>query len=347
MKKYFYSIWFRVASALFIALALTLGLFAFCVHLITVSLVIEHFQLSRASFLVLLFIICAVFGLFVSTLVIQLTLKPIRELTEAIQKVADGNYETTLNARHYKGEIRELCENFNRMVHELNSTQMLHSDFIANVSHEFKTPLAAISGYATLLQDDTLSVQERDEYIETIVASTKELSHMTQNILELSQLENQTILSEQEDFRLDEQIREVVLALEPLWAAKNLSIDPELDNLTWHGNRELMNHVWRNLLDNAVKFTPRGGEIRIRATRTAEEILVTFQDSGVGMPPDVQAHIFDKFYQGDASHKRKGNGLGLALVRQIVVLHGGSVAVDSTPDLGSTFLVHLPATVTS
>lgn len=166
---------------------------------------------------------------------------------------------------------------------------------------------------------------------------------MTGNILSLSRLENQTIITDQESFHVDEQIRQCILLRETIWSEKNLVIDPDLDSIIWKGNRELTSHIWNNLLDNAIKFTPAGGEITIRASMDKDWLTVSFTDTGIGMTPEVKQRVFDKFYQGDTSHKKKGNGLGLALVRQIVTLYGGSVEVESAPDMGSTFTVRLPA----
>ena len=165
---------------------------------------------------------------------------------------------------------------------------------------------------------------------------------MTGNILNLSRLENQTIICEKKSFRVDEQLRQIILRMEPVWSAKNLSINPELDIITWYGNQELAAHIWNNLLDNAVKFTPQGGEINITTHTDEKWMTVTFQDTGIGMTPEVQSHIFEKFYQGDISREKKGNGLGLALVQKIVALHGGFIQLESYPELGSSFKVLLP-----
>ncbi|MCD8250235.1 MAG: HAMP domain-containing histidine kinase, partial [Lachnospiraceae bacterium] len=225
----------------------------------------------------------------------------------------------------------------------LGETEMQRSDFISNVSHEFKTPLATINGYATLLQDDTLTREEQDEYLEIIIQTCKGLSTMTGNILSLTNLEHQDCINSREVFRVDEQIREVILGMEPLWSEKNLTVTPELDEISWHGNWELTRLIWSNLLNNAIKFTPAGGEITIEATLDRKWLTVAMQDSGCGMTPEVIAHIFDKFYQGDTSHKRKGNGLGLALVQRVVSLYGGTIDVKSEPDLGSCFTIRLPS----
>lgn len=346
MKSHFYSIWFRIVIAFFWVMVITTATIGLSVHLL------NHFNMWRflsfpmtsVHFIFLLAVISIIYGSLVSMFALHHVLNPIIELSRAMQKVAKGDYTVRLDipVPNLKDEMYDLTSNFNQMVRELNHTETLHSDFISNVSHEFKTPLAAISGYATLLQDDTLTAEERDEYINTIIQSTKELTRMTGNILSLSRLENQTIISEKESFRVDEQIRQCILRLEPVWSAKNLNIYPELERIVWNGNIELTAHIWNNLLDNAIKFTPQGGDIGITAQTENSWLVITFQDSGIGMPPDVQAHIFDKFYQGDTSHKKKGSGLGLSLVRRIVTLYGGTIQVDSQPDFGSTFKIFLP-----
>lgn len=344
MRKHFYSIWFRIVSAFFLTLATTcilIGIFAYIMTTWDLWRLLP-LKMTSLSFILFLAIASIVVGTFVSIFVIPFIMKPITELSQAMQKVALGDYTVRLKEKVGLEEIYSLRTSFNHMVQELNSTETLHSDFIANVSHEFKTPLATISGYATLLQDDTLIQEERDEYIKIIVKSAKELSTMTGNILRLSRLENQTIISEKEHYRVDEQIRQVILRMEPLWEEKNLDINPELEPITWYGNQEITSHIWYNLLNNAIKFTPSGGEINIKAHADAEWLTVTFQDTGIGMTPEVQGRIFDKFYQGDTSHKKKGNGLGLALVRQIVTLYGGSIQLESMPDYGSTFTIQLP-----
>ncbi len=345
MKKHIYSLWFQIVLVFFWIMIFTCMLMSVSFYLIFCFYPgnrIPPIPPITIGFLLLLALCSVISGSIISIFAIHRALNPIHELSTAMQKVARGDYSISLNAQKHKGEILYLYESFNQMVRELNSTETLHSDFISNVSHEFKTPLTAISGYATLLQDDSLTPEERDEYIDIIIQSTKGLSRMTGNILQLSHLENQTIICEKELFRIDEQIRQSILRMEPVWSAKNLLISPDLDRITWYGNQELTAHIWNNLLDNAIKFTPSGGDIFITAHISGEWLSVTFQDSGVGMTPEIQAHIFDKFYQGDTSHKKKGNGLGLALVRKIVTLHGGSIHVESCPNVGSSFKLLLP-----
>ena len=322
-----------------VATVLLMGLI---IHLMRETFLWNYFPFTGLGFLAVLAVACILLGTLISVAIVHHVMNPVSDLTRAMQKVAAGDYTIKLESGRYIGELADLYNSFNQMVQELNSTETLHSDFISNVSHEFKTPLASISGYATLLQDDSLSEKERDEYIEIIIQSAKELSRMTGDILSLSRLETQTIISEKEYFRVDEQIRQIILRAEPAWSSKNLTIEPELDPISWYGNQELTAHIWSNLLDNAVKFTPSGGEIDVTARMDHDWLTVTFHDTGIGMTPEVQKHVFDKFYQGDTSHKKKGSGLGLALVKRIVSLHHGMVCLESVPDLGSTFTIRLP-----
>lgn len=341
----FYSLWFRIVAACFCVMVCTflaLG-FAFYLLLQTGIITLIPKLMTGVRVLVTMAIISVITGTFINLFVARIVVRPVTELSNAMRQVAKGDYSIRLNNEKYQGEIHRLREDFNQMVQELGETEMLRSDFISNVSHEFKTPLSTISGYATLLQDDTLTHEEQDEYLETIIQTCKGLSTMTGNILSLTSLEHQDCISSREVFRVDEQIREVILSMEPLWSEKNLTVTPELDEISWNGNRELTALIWSNLLNNAIKFTPAGGEITIEATLDRKWLTVAVQDSGCGMTSEMITHIFDKFYQGDTSHKRKGNGLGLALVQRVVSLYEGTIDVKSEPDLGSCFTVRLPS----
>ena len=268
-------------------------------------------------------------------------LVPIQNLIEALQRVAEGDFTVRLPENHEDAYAYNMNANFNKMVKELNSMEMLQSDFIQNVSHEFKTPLASIEGYATLLNGAALP-GELNVYSRHILESARQLSVLTGNILKLSKLENQGIISQKESFSLDEQIRQALLSLEPLWDPKHLDIDMELPGTTYYGNENLLFQVWTNLFSNAIKFTPPGGSIRVRCHSTSDAIRVEIKDTGIGMTPEVQAHIFDKFYQGEHNRNIEGNGLGLALVSKIISLCHGRIEVESRPDEGSAFTVWLP-----
>jgi signal transduction histidine kinase len=268
-------------------------------------------------------------------------LQPILKINDAAKKVAKGDFSVRLDERSIALEIEEIAINFNVMVKELSSTETLRSDFVSNVSHEFKTPLAAIEGYTTLLQDETLSRPEQQEYISRILENTARLSRLTQSILSLSQLEHQEIILQKEWFQLDEQIRRVLLGYETLWEEKGLVLDVNLDEVRFYGSKSLLAQVWSNLIDNAIKFSRPNGTLTIRCRREGAAVYVFVKDNGIGMSEEVKKHAFDKFYQGDRSHAEKGSGLGLALVKRIVTLCGGSVSIQSKETVGTEITVSL------
>lgn len=267
--------------------------------------------------------------------------QPIEHLIHALKQVTAGDFQVRLLETARDPEIEEMNINFNKMVKELTSMEMLQADFIQNVSHEIKTPLSAIEGYASLLYSEELS-EEGKQYMQRILKSTKRLSHLTGNILMLSKLENQQIVSKKHPFSLDEQLRQAVLLLEPFWDKKKLVLDIDLPETRFFGSEELLYQVWTNLLSNAIKFTPEGGCILVRLEQGSQNIQMEIRDSGIGMTGEVLSHIFDKFYQGERNRNVEGNGLGLALVKKIIDLCQGTISVESQPDQGSVFRVRLP-----
>lgn len=269
-------------------------------------------------------------------------LTPLVKLSSASKEVARGNFDVTVSDSSKMEEVQSTFRNFNAMVRELKSISTLSSDFIANVSHEFKTPLSVIEGYAMLLQDDRLTAQEHEDYLNKILVNTRRLNTLVGNILMLSKMETKPLPEQYTRFRLDEQLRQVVAQLEPQWSAKGISFRVRLDEVELLGWEQVLPYVWSNLISNAIKFSPSGSVIALTLLEQRECAVVTVSDRGCGMEPDVQKRIFEKFYQGDTSHKAEGNGLGLALVRQIVELSQGVVEVESQPGKGSTFRVILP-----
>jgi signal transduction histidine kinase len=267
--------------------------------------------------------------------------KPIRRLSEATRKVAQGDFSVQM---HTKGihELEELYNSFNQMTRELSSTQTLRSDFINNFSHEFKTPIVSIRGFAKLLKDGGLTEDEEREYLDIIIAESQRLSTLATHVLNLSKYEAMEIVTEKETFYLDEQIRRAVAVTEPQWGAKHITVDVALEETKFNGDADLIQQAWLNLLDNAVKFSQGDGNLHISCKRVGGMISVAFKDDGIGMDAHTQMRIFDKFYQGDSSHKQAGNGLGLAMVKRIVELHGGRITVESQPGQGSIFTVLLP-----
>ena len=290
-----------------------------------------------------LVVISLLIGVFVTGFLSRLFFEPIKKLRHAMGKVAEGDFTTNLTTRSHSREIQEIYSGFNLMTEELRSMEVLQTDFVSNVSHEFKTPLNAIEGYSTLLQDcDNLTPQQQT-YVEKIIFNTQRLSSLTGSILLLSKLENQQIQTGQSRFSLDEQIRQTIVMLEPDWAGKNIELDVEMDEISYFGNEVLLRHVWSNLLSNAVKFSSEGGLVQISLSTCGNEIRFQIRDFGPGIPDAAMKHIFSRFYQADSSHKQEGNGLGLALVDKILKLENGRIQAENCPDGGCRFTVHLKA----
>ena len=269
---------------------------------------------------------------------------PITELSDAMKKVADGDFSVRLTADKGIREIEDIYANFNLMAKDLGATEILQTDFVSNVSHEFKTPINAIEGYATLLQGDENLSPEMEQYVEKILFNTKRLSGLVGNILLLSKVDNQVIQSRVSTFRLDEQIRQSVVLLEPKWEEKDLEFDVDLERVEYTGDESMLMHVWNNIIGNAIKFDPPGGYVGIKMKQRDGEITVTVEDSGPGVDEEAKKHIFDRFYQADSSHKEEGNGLGLALVKRIVDANKGRVTVENRIGGGCRFTVVLPGT---
>ena len=271
----------------------------------------------------------------------HLPLRPLNQLIRAIHDVAGGNFQTKIDLRHPK-EFRDLSESFNQMTDELAGIEMLRSDFINNFSHEFRTPIMSILGFAGLLKKEDLSEDRKKEYLDIIISECRRLSELSDNVLNLSKVESLTLLTDTEEFNAGEQVRESILMLEQKWNKKKISFDLEIEEVILTGNRSLLRQVWVNLIDNAVKFSPEGSSVSISVNKNGENFVFTIKDHGPGMDAGTCERIFDKFYQGDTSHATEGNGLGLSLVRRIVSLHRGTVAVKSQTGKGSIFIVTLP-----
>lgn len=269
-------------------------------------------------------------------------LKPINDLKKATDKVAKGDFNVYIDYHAQEGEIAELINNFNFMASELKKNAMLRSDFISNVSHEFKTPLSTIQGYATLLQDESLTSEERKKYTDIIIQSTGILTTLVTDILKISKLDNNKVTVEKENYQLDEQLREVILSYENKWNEKEIDLEIELDQVQIHSDKSLLANVWSNLLSNAIKFTPKGGKISIDLKIDNGSARVSFKDTGKGISKENLPYIFDKFFQADKSHHDEGNGLGLPLVKRILTLLNCRISVESEENKGSEFVVLIP-----
>lgn len=290
---------------------------------------------------ILILLVLAAIGLWVYTVTHNAT-NPMKEISNAMRKIADGDYDVHLVTGEDGREFMQLENDFNAMVIQLKNNEYLHKDFSSNISHEFKTPLAIIKGYADLFQSDQLTDEERKLYSGQIAQESKRLTSLTSNLLKLSSLDYNETHMKKTRFYLDEQIRQVVLAMESRWVDKNIDMDLELQNVEFVGEEELMNQVWMNLIDNAIKFTPEGGKITVMTMKSKDEISVTIEDTGIGMSEETMNHVFEQFYRGDTENRYEGSGLGLSLVQRIVNLHGGTVLVESVEGSGSIFMVTLP-----
>ena len=270
--------------------------------------------------------------------------RPVKIITDATRKIMQGDFSVRLP--HIKGVgvhgFNEIVDAINAMTAELEGTETLRTDFIANVSHELKTPLAVMGNYATMLQRPGIGEEEKNDYAKAISEAARKLAQLITNILKLNKLENQQIFPQPKEFDLGEQLCQCLLGFEDAWEDKNLEIETEIaDDVRIKSDPELLSLVWNNLISNAVKFTPEGEKIGIRLNTEGDGVIVSVSDTGCGIKPEVGRHIFEKFYQGDTSHATQGNGLGLALVKRVMDILNGEISVQSTPDRGSTFTVRI------
>lgn len=284
---------------------------------------------------------CLLLGYIISYILMNNVFAPLENLSNASKEIAKGNYHTKIDYHGHIEEIGYTIDNFNFMAQELASIEMMRNDFVANVSHEFKTPLSSISGYVTLLQDPELSEEERNEYIQMTFFNIEKLNDLTGNILQLSKLEHQNTLPEPVHYRLDEQIREAIVLLEPKWTQKKINFDIELDEILYTGQYALLFQVWTNLIGNAIKFSNPEGTITLRLHKRQDKIEAMISDDGIGMDEETLAHVFEKFYQGDSSRREQGNGLGLPLCKKIVEICDGHIYVSSSLGNGTVFMVTL------
>ena len=271
--------------------------------------------------------------------------RPVKRIIDGAQKVMDGDLSTRIAPlRGVEPGFNVIIDYFNRMVQELSGMETLRTDFIANVSHELKTPLAVIQNYGTMLQQPNLSDEDRKDYARTVTNASQRLASLITNILKLNKLENQQIYPKKEHFDLGEQLCECLLGFENAWEAKKLEIETEIeDGVNVESDPELLSLVWNNLFSNAIKFTEEGGTVGLKLHTENGHAVVEVSDTGCGISPEVGAHIFEKFYQGDTSHATQGNGLGLALVKRVVDIIGGEISVSSELGKGSTFTVRIKA----
>ena len=299
---------------------------------------------SPLHFLVLSMIV----GVILLALLSRMMIRPIRQLVEATKKVAKGDFTVRVDNSEADDEVAELVGSFNDMTKELGNNELFKKDFINSFSHEFKTPIVSIRGFAKQLQRDDLTEEQRREYVDIIARESERLANMSSNVLLLTRLENQQFMPETGEFSLDEQLRQAILLLEKQWSEKELELDIDLPYLRVRANEEMLSHVWINIIGNAIKFSHNGGRIGVSCRMVRDMAEVVIYDTGIGMDDATRERIFDKFYQGDSSgssqpsHSTEGNGLGLPLVKRIIELSDGRISVESRPGKGSTFKVEIP-----
>ncbi|WP_410771515.1 sensor histidine kinase [Fontibacillus sp. BL9] len=270
---------------------------------------------------------------------------PIKKLTIATRRIAAGDFNIKLNIKQ-EGELGTLARSFEEMMRDLQQLEQMRREFVANVSHEVQSPLTSISGYALVLKQDGLSDQERSRYLDIIIAEADRMSKMSDSLLKLSLLESQSQQLRPAMFGLDEQIRRVIVALQPQWSARNISFELHLKAVQFMADYDLLNQVWTNVIGNSIKFSQNGGVIAISMKQDTKNVTVRISDSGIGISLEDQKRIFERFFKADRSHSRQysGSGMGLAIVKQIVSLHQGDIQVESELDRGTTIIVTLPKT---
>lgn len=314
----------------------------------TLSIILSANDIALNAFLLIAAttISSLVIGFILAALAPKFIFHRLTRISEGMREVARGNFKARVNEGDKDGalsEFGELERSFNRMATDLESIEIFRNDFINNFSHEFKTPIVSLRGFARQLQSGNLTEDQKKEYIDIIVAESERLANMSSSVLLLSKLETQSIVADKTSFSLDEQIRNCVLLLEKEWIDKNIELDIELDPIDYYFNEEMLSQIWINLLSNAIKFSNDGGTISLRLYPRDGLTVFEIADNGIGMSEETKNRIFEKFYQGDASRATRGNGIGLNIVKRILTLANGSVTVESELDMGSKFTVTLPS----
>ena len=338
IKSFRVELTFVIFILMFLTSAFTVGLYA-----LLISLFPALRDFNSMVTLISSLIACTMIGTAVAAFFTKWVLLPLNEMIHATKRISKGDFKVHIQETfHERSDFGILQRSFNHMASELDGIEMFRNDFINNFSHEFKTPIVSIQGFAHQLKAGGMTPEEEREYVRIISDEADRLAKMSTNILLLSKLENQVIVTDKTEFWLDEQIRTCLVLLEKQWAPKNIELNLELDEVKYYFNENMLSQVWLNLFGNAIKFTPEGGTVSCVITTDEKTVTVAISDTGIGMNPETKRHIFDKFYQGDTSHTGDGNGIGLNIVSRIIYLCGGSVSVESEAGRGSTFTVTLP-----
>lgn len=296
---------------------------------------------QRSIVIMITLIICVIIGSILMFFATKTISKPIKYISDITKEVSKGNFDISIDYESVD-EIGILAKNFNLMIGELKNMEYLRKDFISNVSHEFKTPISSIQGFVEMIKNKDLPEEKRDAYIDIIIEETERLSNLSSNMLRISRLDNQSIPNKITEFYLDEKIRKIILLLEDKWEKKNLDLDINLDRVMFKGDEDLIEQIWINLIENAIKFSEDGGKISVELKDLEESVVVKISDNGIGISQESKDRVFERFYQGETSHSKMGNGLGLAIVKRIIEICKGEIEVESCVGEGTTFIIRLP-----
>lgn len=335
-----------VVLVLFVFSILLVSLVVSAVVLFTLNAfgLMQPFTEARLPMVIgFLFVVSLLVALFLTFIVGNRTLRPFRTIIEATNEIAAGNFNVRIEPKGPE-EFQELATSFNEMAEELGSIETLRDDFVSSVSHEYKTPIVSIKGFAKLLKSEGITKEQHDEYVDVIIAESDRLAQLSGNVLLLSKIESSSTPGDVTVFSLDEQLRRVVLVMDQQISEAEVDVELDLSPCEIESSEELLQQVWINLLSNALKYTPADGRISLSVRCTDEGACVIVQDTGAGMSAEVLEHVFEKFYQGDDSRSAAGNGLGLTLAHRIVALCKGTIRIESTLDQGTKVLVELPKT---
>ncbi|MCU5462323.1 HAMP domain-containing histidine kinase [Bacillus cereus] len=315
----------------------------------TKAIFLESLAPPSASFVIKWALVFATCSLIAGSLLILVAsvflVRPIKKLTKATKRIASGDFNVKLNIKQ-TSELGTLARSFEEMMHDLQQLEQMRREFVTNVSHEVQSPLTSISGYALVLKQTELSEYERSRYLDIIIAEAKRMSKMSDSLLKLSLLESQSKQLRLVTLSLDEQIRRIIVALQPQWSARDIHFELDLQTVKVTADHDLLNQVWTNILRNSIKFSEDAGVINVSIKQDIKNVKILISDTGIGIHLDDQKRIFERFFKADRSHSRKydGSGMGLAIVKQIVSLHQGDIRVKSEPGQGTTFIVTLPIT---
>lgn len=340
--KLFRSLYFKTSMIVFGVFILTTGLFDGIFFLLRFLHIMPYNEVPPLWSAVVTILVCNLLGAVAASVISAYFIKPVDEMTDALEQISKGDFDVHLKTDRGDAHIRELKETINKTAEELGSIEVMRNDFINTISHEFKTPVSSIIGYAGRLKNENITKERQAEYADIIIEESRHLSNITTNILLLTKFENTEIITNKKLYSLDEQIRRCVSLLSQSWIDKGINMEGNFSQVDFYGNEELVNLIWTNLIDNAIKHTDIGGSIFCSVDSNKSSVIVTVRDSGCGMSEETQKHIFDKFYQADESRKSGGNGLGLSIVKRLVDLCRGEITVKSELGKGTEFTVILP-----